>query len=167
MSVRLCLASSREQSSEESAPTTASYEGRQIYNVGPGPTDKSSLYRNFDTPISETVRHLCALRWWPEGWNGYDALAPNHASIEHAYTWITRLYTDLSATLWVQPHVIADADGDVVFEWWKDHKKLTVYVSPETIEYITVEGPDIASDMDDGTIETSQDSLMLWRWLIS
>jgi hypothetical protein len=113
------------------------------------------------------VRSLCGLRWWPEGWNGYDALEPNRGSIKHAYSWITQLYVELSANLWIKPHVIADADGDVVFEWWKDHKKLTVYVSPRTVEYVTVEGPDMASEMDDGTIETSQDSLMLWRWLIS
>lgn len=162
------LASSQQQSAEGAAPTTVSYEGHQIYNVGPEPTDGSRmLYRNFDTPFAATVREICELRWWPEGWNGYDAAKPNPDSIEHAYSWITQLYRDLSAELWIKPHVIADADGDVVFEWWKGQKKLTIYVSPQTVEYVTVEGPDIASDMDDGVIETSRDSRMLWLWLTS
>jgi hypothetical protein len=167
MSVAVSLISAKEQSTGEYPSTTASYEGRQVYDVGQVTANKKVIHKNFDTPLSETVRSLCTLYWWPEGWNGYDALEPNHSSIEHAYSWINQLYTNLSATLWIRPHVIADADGDVVFEWWKDHKKLTVYVSPTTVEYVTVEGPDVASEMEDGTIETSQDSLVLWHWLIS
>ncbi len=161
------LASSPKQLAEETTPTTVTYDGRRVYNVEPEPSHEVSIHRNFDTPLTETERNVRDLHNWPEKWNGYDAAKPNHDSISHAYSWIVQLYRDLSAKLWIKPHVIADADGDIVFEWWNNQKKLTVYVSPETVEYIKVEGPDIYSDMEDGIVETPQDSRMLWHWLTS
>ena len=50
-------------------------------------------------------------------------------------------------------------------EWWEDQKKLTIYVHPETVEYIKVWGPDIFSDMEDGEVEGAEDYRALWRWL--
>jgi hypothetical protein len=153
-----------EQSTGEFRPTTVTVG--HFVQRGSGDNEPQALRRNFYDPLSDTERNIRDLYRWPEGWNGYDAAKPNPASIAHAQAWITQLYRDVRAALWIEPHVIADADGDVVFEWWNGQKKLTVYVSPTTAEYVKVEGPDITSDMEDGVIETARDRRDLWQWLL-
>jgi hypothetical protein len=153
-----------EQSSREFTPPTVMVG--YFVQRGSGDNKPKALHKNFRDPLSDAERDIYDLYRWPEGWNGYDAAKPNPASIAHAQAWITQLYRDIRAALWIEPHVIADADGDVVFEWWNGRKKLTVYVSPNAAEYVKVEGPDISSDMEDGTIETPEDRRMLWYWLL-
>lgn len=125
-----------------------------------------AIYENFRTPLDETLDDINALLGWPEEWDGYQ-MAPSRESVMNAFGWIKRLYGDLLATgeRWLGPLVGADAHGNVVFEWWEDHKKLTVYVRPETVEYIKVWGPDIFSDMEDGEVERAEDHQALWHWL--
>jgi hypothetical protein len=69
--------------------------------------------------------------------------------------------------LWIEPHVSADEDGDVSFEWWKGRKKLTVYVTPKEVEYIKVDKTNSSLEMEDGSIETPVDRRILWNWLLS
>jgi hypothetical protein len=78
--------------------------------------------------------------------------------------WITQLYDEVRASsLWLKPHVTADAYGDVVFEWWKDERKLTVYASPDTAEYVKAWGPDIDSQMNDGVVSSEADRRAIWH----
>ncbi len=51
------------------------------------------------------------------------------------------------------PNVAADADGNVVFEWWEGQRKLTVYIHPESVEHVKVWEPVIFSEMEDGEAE--------------
>ena len=104
---------------------------------------------------------------WSEGWDGYDAPKPNPASVTHARSWVEELYRDLSAGLWIEPHVSADEDGEVSFEWWRGRKKLTVYVTPTAVEYIKVDKTNSSLEMKDGSIETPRDRRILWNWLLS
>jgi hypothetical protein len=62
--------------------------------------------------------------------------------------------------------VTADADGAVVFEWWYGTKKLTVYVSDKSAEYVKVWGTDINSEMSDGEAESVDMCRALWLWLV-
>jgi hypothetical protein len=118
-------------------------------------------------PIRKTRTELDALLSWREGWNGYDAVAPKREAIDHASVWIGFLYEDVLTTekRWIAPNVVADADGNVVFEWWEGQKKLTIYIHPETVEYVKVWGPDILSEMENGEVEGIEDRRMLWNWL--
>ena len=78
------------------------------------------------TPIKDTLTQIHNLLEWKNGWNGYDSLAPNPDAILHAKNWIVQLFleaVDVGLT-WIQPNVIAEANGDVVFEWWHGKKKL-------------------------------------------
>lgn len=104
---------------------------------------------------------------WPEGWNGYDVAAPNPNAVRHALSWIGYMYKDALTTgnEWREPHVTADEDGDVMFEWWNGEKGLTVYVSEEGASYIRDWGPNITSEMDDGEASTPESRRMLWAWL--
>jgi hypothetical protein len=118
-------------------------------------------------PIRKTWTELDALLSWREGWNGYDAGAPKREAIDHASVWIGFLYEDVLTTgeRRIAPNVVADADGNVVFEWWKGQKKLTLYFHPETVRYVKVWGPDIFSEMENGDAEGIEACRMLWTWL--
>jgi hypothetical protein len=85
----------------------------------------------------------------------------------HACSWIRELYRDVRHVLWIKPLITSDEQGDVVLEWWRGRKKLTIYISPETVEYITVERLDTGSEMNDGIIETPKKHRELWNWLRS
>lgn len=149
--------------------TNVNYHVRQGYGTRQDSDEgkPKALHKNFRNQFPKTERDIYELLSWPERWDGYDAPKPNPASVTHARSWAEQLHRDVSAELWIKPHVIADEEGDVVFEWWKGRKKIAVYISPEAAEYVKVERLDGSSNMEDGSIETPEDRRMLWRWLIT
>lgn len=165
MKVTRLLASPQEETVEEATLITVGYDGHWVYNVESEFVDKKSIYKNFDTPLSETERDVCKLRDRLEDWDGHDAPRPKPAAIRHAYTWVESLYRDVRAQLWIKPYVSSDEEGDVSFEWWNGRKRLTVYLSPKTAEYVKVEKIDSSLEMKDGFIETPKARLDLWKWL--
>jgi hypothetical protein len=129
--------------------------------------ESEALVSNFPNRFPETERKIAELMTWPEGWDDYDAPRPDPTSVRRARSWAEDLYRDLSAGLWIKPHVSADEGGEVSFEWWKGRKKLTVYISPEAVEYVKVEKVGSSVKMEDGPIETPKERRRLWNWLIS
>jgi hypothetical protein len=157
------LVSRVEKPTAEVTPTTVNY----FVHPGIGDGEPRPIYRNFGEPHWRTRTEIVALLSWPEGWNSYNAAAPNPDTIGHALSWIEDLYEN-TLTIdrgWIAPHVVADAHGNVVLEWWEGRKKLTIYVYPKTVEYVKVWGPDIFSEMEDGEVEGAEDHRALWRWL--
>jgi hypothetical protein len=114
--------------------------------------------------ILAKLQNLCA---FSTNWTGYDSLAPNPDAILHAGNWITSLFLEVAdiGPSWIPLNVIAEANGDVVFEWWHGKKKLTVYIGGETAEYIQVWGTDIHAEMADGNAEPISVRRALWLWL--
>lgn len=66
---------------------------------------------------------------------------------------------------WQKPLINAGNDIEVVLEWWNKKKKLTVYVSESTAEFIKVWGSDIDDDMEDGSIDSDDTLKSLWAWM--
>lgn len=66
---------------------------------------------------------------------------------------------------WHEPLVNISIDAEVVFEWWHEHKKLTVYILGDTAEYIKVWGPDIDNEMQEGLAKSSAEITSLWKWI--
>ena len=64
---------------------------------------------------------------------------------------------------WFDPRVGLSEEGHVVFEWWYDRNKLTLYVGDESIEYVSSWGPDLDDQMQAGVL--SGNLLNLWTWL--
>ena len=118
--------------------------------------------------MKETLAQIDNLLTWSAGWNSYDSLSPNPDALVHAEHWIARLFLEVAdlGRVWIKPNVIADANGDVVFEWWHGKKKLTVYIEDESAEYVQVWGTDVDAKITDGSIESMSDSRELWMWLI-
>jgi hypothetical protein len=144
-----------------------SYDVDRASDAQPQYVYKKQIHKNFRTPLSETEHSVCKLRDRPEDWDGYNAPRPNPAAIRHAYKWVESLYRDVRSKLWIKPYVSSDEEGDVSFEWWNGPKRLTVYVSSETAEYVKVEKVDSSLEMEDGSIETAKARLDLWKWLSS
>jgi len=149
---------------KESTPTT---NVDYVAPKGPHNDTPEALVTNFPNRFPETESKIFELETWPEGWDGYDAPRPDPTSIRRARSWAEDLYRDLSAGLWIKPHISADDCGEVSFEWWKGRKKLSVYVSPRAVEYIRVEKVGSTPKMEDGLIETPKERRKLWNWLIS
>jgi len=119
-------------------------------------------------PLSPAWKRLEALYDLEENWNGYDVPAPNPDAIEHAKAWLQDLYLETKAKgqQWLAPHVAANEEGAVAFEWAKGKKRLVVYIGPEDAWYVKAWGPSVLTEMTDGEAETTEERLALWSWLL-
>lgn len=126
------------------------------------------IAENFATPLDAIVRRSRAFQGWSANWNDHGCAAPNPASIAHAIEWITQLHNDVQSvgTLWLEPHVVPDQEGNIAFEWWHNDKTLTIYVEPHGAEYIQAWGANIFTEMNDGAANTSTARKMLWQCLL-
>jgi hypothetical protein len=117
--------------------------------------------------VTPALDRLAALRERAVGWNGYDALAPDRAAIAFAEAWLAGLYKQVTAqgAPWLTPHVTSSAEGEVVFEWWNDPRKLTVYCTAEDANFVKVWGPDMVTQMEDGDATSPAARQQLWMWL--
>jgi hypothetical protein len=117
--------------------------------------------------VTPALDRLAALRERAAGWNGYDALAPDRAAIAFAEAWLAGLFQQVTAqgAPWLAPHVTSSAEGEVVFEWWNEPHKLTVYCTAEDANFVKVWGPDMVTQMEDGDATSPAARQQLWRWL--
>ena len=68
---------------------------------------------------------------------------------------------------WYVPLLNISGDNEIVLEWWNQSKKITIYVSEESIDYIKVWGADMDNEMEDGSISLEDDLTHLWQWIAS
>src|SRR5258708_313599 len=113
------------------------------------------------------LERLKSFLTWEDGWNGYDAPAPEREAITHARQWIVMMWLAAADVRrpWNEPNVTGGPEGEVVFEWWNGERKLTVYVSAEDAEYVEVWGTDIRSEMADGRADSNRERRVIWQWL--
>jgi len=119
--------------------------------------------------ILPTLIEIYNLLTWPDGWNGYNACAPKYDAVRYASRWIVMFYLDVMdlGMDWIKPNVTASGDGEVVFEWRRDVKKLTIYIGNQNAEYVEDWGPDMNTEMEDGYANSSNTRRSLWQWLMS
>jgi len=119
--------------------------------------------------LKGTLTQLQNLLTWEANWNSYGAISPSHDAVLRAEDWIVRLFLEVAdlGRIWISPNVTASANGEVVFEWWYGQKKLTVYVSDESTEYVQVWGDDIDAEMSEGNADSPNACRSLWLWLFS
>lgn len=128
------------------------------------------IQRNFQTASSElsnTLIDIHNLKGREENWNRYGAPTPNPVSIDRAKRWIKQAHANTSSSRkpWITPHVGSDECGDVSFEWWRGERKITLYITPDAVEYLKVWGIRMFSEMEDGTINSAGQWSALWNWL--
>jgi len=101
---------------------------------------------------------------WKKNWNSYTCLQPSRKSIKNAAVFIAKMIEQVDISLWVQPNVTADSDGDINFGWWKNTKHLSIYVSKNEIHFIKATSANI-DEMLDGEITKDTDLNELIHWL--
>jgi hypothetical protein len=89
------------------------------------------------------------------------------ATISIAADWIEDLRkTAISKKYgWSEPFISIQR-SELALEWWHGDRKITVYFSDTSIDFIKVWGPDVDNEMAEGTIETSDQLEDLWKWLV-
>jgi hypothetical protein len=97
-------------------------------------------------------------------WDGFGSEKPSRDAISLALRTLPEWIVSAErAGGWSLPHVAANEDGEVLFEWWRSDKKLTLFVRPDGIDYLRTWGPNVHSDMDDGVL-SSDTFPSLWAW---
>jgi hypothetical protein len=100
-------------------------------------------------------------------WDGYGSAKPNADAIKRAISTVPDFISSAEKTGgWSLPHVAANEDGEVLLEWWKGDKKLTLFVKADGIDYLRTWGERIEHDMDDGEL-TGDTFPALWAWFSS
>ncbi|MBX9254751.1 hypothetical protein H1Q63_12460 [Desmonostoc muscorum CCALA 125] len=97
------------------------------------------------------------------------SLGTDNETYRYTLEWLERLckVVRVNQMWWSEPLVNLGIDSEIVFEWWHENKKLTVYIFGNTAEYIKVWGSDIDNEMEDGSATSSTELTDLWKWLIS
>ena len=121
-----------------------------------------------DNVLSATIAQLRELLTWQDGWNSYDALAPDPDAVSYAEQWITEVYQHIASTQqqWIEPNITGSSDGEVYFVWHHGQRKLSVYVDKQNIDYAQVWGRGVKAKITDGDINTIDDTQQLWQWLL-
>ena len=147
-------------------PARISYNIRQE-NYAYQPQTPATIQRNFQSALLATLRKLRDLRARQTGWDGHNAPAPNGDAIDAAIRWIPQMFATVDSTRyeWRQPYISSDEEGNVSLEWWQGTHKLTLYITPEVVEYLKVWGPHLIDEMEDGDIENTNQVRLLWNWL--
>ncbi len=120
------------------------------------------------SPLSYTFDQLDKLYDLEENWNGYEVASPNPDAIEHARSWIGKLYleTQEKKLRWIKPHVTANEEGNAVFEWAKNKRRIVIYVSPKNVDFLKIWGPNILDEMIDGEAMNGISRSSIWEWLL-
>jgi hypothetical protein len=124
---------------------------------------------SFETVSDEvwvTRQNIEKLNQLSENWNGNFVSAPDRKAITKAKSWVSVFFESINSTRWLTPNITADENGEVVFEWWSNKQKLTIYIGQANPYFIKVSGPDIQNEMEDGEIHSSLDFKEVWDWLV-
>lgn len=119
-------------------------------------------------PLSTTITQLRELLTWPDGWNSYDALAPDPDAVSRAEQWITEFYQRISSLnlQWITPNIIGGGDGEVIFTWYHGQRDINVYIDKQEIGYLKAWSRGVNARLTDGDINTIDDMQQLWQWLL-
>lgn len=90
---------------------------------------------------------------------------PHPDALQLAKSWAESLFTEikLQGDTCILPHLTVQDGGDVVFEWWKGPKSLSVYVSPNEVWFLQSAGPN--SVQTEGIADTQEARHKIWQWL--
>jgi len=90
---------------------------------------------------------------------------PYPAALRLAKEWVESLYSEIRMRedIWILPHLTVQDGGDVVFEWWKGQKSLSVYVSSDEVWFLQSAGSN--SEQTEGDADTKAIRRSIWQWL--
>ncbi|QLE55978.1 hypothetical protein [Nostoc sp. TCL26-01] len=107
------------------------------------------------SPIHKTYRRIAEL-------------GADNKTYQYTIEWLNQLRTVVAShrMWWCEPLINLGVDSEIVFEWWHQNHKLTVYILGNTAEYIKVWGTDIDNEMEEGLVTSPAELADLWKWLV-
>lgn len=114
--------------------------------------------------LQDTLAEIKALSEWksedwkPISWN----------TLFDAALWVQELYWEVKEAEmpWLAPCVMANAEGEVVFQWERGVKTLTVYVDKKGPSFgLASWGPDMVSEMAEKEVSSPSGRREAWEWL--
>ena len=84
-----------------------------------------------------------------------------------AKRWIESLQieAEFSGFAWKAPLVTASDCDELTFEWWHRDRKISLYFSEASVEYVKVWGAHVFDQMESGEVRSSKVFRGLWFWL--
>jgi hypothetical protein len=121
---------------------------------------KPSLAANTSATLDKTIRNLYLVR----GSSAADE-TPTRGPLADLKDSFHRAM-EATGMSWREPHT-SELDAEVLFEWWKTEKKLSIYFDKQSkrLEYIKVWGAHIDDDMESGELQSAGAFRALWTWL--
>lgn len=142
-----------------------SIKGRPTINVSMPVESKDNSSRAAKDPrLSVSHMQLDRVGSLPDNWDGNYSAKPNEQAVERARQLLEDAFRNTSAVGWQSPYISASEDGEIVFEWWNEARKLTIYVGAGQSTFLKSWGPNIVEDMEDGVLTQTWDPA-LWAWL--
>jgi hypothetical protein len=92
------------------------------------------------------------------------ANVPHDAKTRSSH-WLRSTRQDSYSAEWVDPHVTASPEHEVVFEWWQGERKLTAFFSEDAALLLRAWGEDIDTEMDESNPEEKGVFAEAWQWL--
>lgn len=96
-----------------------------------------------------------------------DIPPPKEGTTSEALIWIANMLSDARkvSNIWLDPLISSNEDGEVVFEWWKMDRKLTVRIGDDSIEAVKRWGSRLDNYYTDTFVKTIAERKQVWRWL--
>ena len=123
-----------------------------------------------ERPITQTI--ALADGEWAKTTARFVAIATwqGDISLDNARSEVLRYYRETTENggHWFAPNIARFSEGEIILEWWRQEKKLTIYFALDgTADYLASWGTDISADMDEGDAREPGKFVNLWKWLHS
>ena len=113
--------------------------------------------------LSEQIKKI----EYSQGPHSYDAAPVSKEIIDRAYEVAKRYQSlcELFKLRWEDPKVSTDDIGNVVFDWAKHNKALSLYITRGYVYYIKAWGPSVLEDMSDDYVNDDADAVKILSWI--
>jgi hypothetical protein len=134
------------------------YHGASHWDLWDRGSPAASSLETLEAPVidSHTIGALL-----PEGASASPALLDRAADVASTFRDLSTRYN----RVWQHPNVTVSPEGEVVLEWWRGARKLTIYVAANGTSYLKVWGPNMHDEMEDGLLKSLDTATHLWTWL--
>lgn len=102
-----------------------------------------------------------------DNWDERETKKPSELALNHAKIFMEEFFDAVIAKghSWLTPFISSDEDGYITVAWHKGEHELHLEIAEYEVEYTTVWGIRIDTEMDIGILK-SDNYLTLWEWLL-
>lgn len=114
--------------------------------------------------LEEIATRLRQFRFLAADWDGCGAARPSPRALDRAWQLVFPVVAELATDLG-PPTVSADSDGTILLQWFREPRRVTVFVGEGETTSIRSWGPDIDGEMSDRPLTGARDLSLEIAWL--